>query len=217
VSADIRDARPSPAEAAERVWWGADATYAYQPRLGGPGTRVTLTGDALAYAIGPREGRLSLRDVAGVRLRFHPAKFAHSSFETEIRTWGGEKVKLGSTSRTSITGVKDQGAEYAAFVRALHERLANLETAGGFRGQPPVVYRGGFSALRWWLVAVLGFATLAGLVAIFGIALIDRQWSFAAFLAVVSAFVAWPTVEMIARNRPVRYTARALPERLLPG
>lgn len=217
MSADVRNDRLSPAQAAERVWWGEDATYAYQPRLGGPGTRVTLSGDGMSYAIGPREGRLSLRDVAGVRLRFHPAKFAHSSFETEIRAWGGEKIKLSSVSRTSITGVKDQGPDYAAFVRALHERLANLETSGGFRGQPGVTYRGGFSPLRWWLVAVLGFATLAGLVAIFGIALIDRQWSFAAFLAVVSAFVAWPTVEMIARNRPVRYTARALPERLLPG
>lgn len=217
MSADIRTDRPTPAQAAERVWWGEDASYAYQPRLGGAGTRATLSGDAISYAVGAREGRISLRDVAGVRLRFHPAKFAHSSFETEIRTWGGEKLKLGSVSRISLTGVRDQGPDYAAFVRAVHERLADLDTAGGFRGQPGVTYRGGFATLRWWLVAVLGFATLAGLVAIFGIALIDRQWSFAAFLAVLSAFVAWPTVEMIVRNRPVRYRPRAVPERLLPG
>lgn len=209
--APVEDVAASDSAAAEGL------TYAYQPRLGGAGTRLTLDGDVLGFAVGPREGRLDLRDVSGVRLVFQPAKFAHASFEMRLRTWDGRRLKLGSVSRVSLTGVRDQGAEYAAFVRALHERLGRLGASGAIRGHPPVAFTGGFSHLRWWVTAAVGLAALAVMVGVLGFALIDRQWVVAAFIAALSAFTALPMVEMISRNKPVTYRPDAIPPQLLPG
>ena len=196
---------------------GRGLTYSYQPRLGGAGTRLTLDGDRLAYAVGPREGQIDLRDVSRVRLVFHPAKFAHSSFEMRLRTWDGRQLKLGSVSRVSLTGVRDQSADYAAFVRAVHERLAHLGMSGAIRGHPPVAFTGGFAHLRWWVTAAVGLLALAVMVGVLGFALIDRQWVAAAFIAALCAFTALPMVEMISRNKPVTYRPDRIPPQLLPG
>lgn len=196
---------------------GVGFTYAFQPRLGGGGTRVTLKDDIITYQVGTREGRFDLRDVAGVRLLFRPAQLAHSSFETKLRTWDKKRLVISSLSRLSLTQARDQGEEYALFVRALHERLAHLETSGAILGHPKVDFRGGYSPLRWWIATFLGIVVLATLVAVLGMALIDRQWIFAGMLAVLSALMAQPTLEMINRNRPIRYRPDAPPEQLLPG
>lgn len=191
--------------------------YAFQPRLGGPGTRITLKDDVLTYALGRREGTLDLRDVSGVHLLYHPAKLAYASFETRLRAWDGRRLKLSSVSRVGLTQVKDQGADYAAFVRALHGRLAVLETSGAILGHPKVDFRGGYGPLRWWIMTVLGILALGGLVAVLGFVLLDREWALGGLIALLSALAAWPTVEMISRNRPVRYRPSAPPDQLLPG
>lgn len=191
-------------------------TYAFQPRLGASGTEITLAGDVLTYTMGPREGRIDLRDVAGVSLLFLPAKFAQSSFEMRLRTWDKRRLKVSSVSRVSLTQIKNQAEAYTVFVEAVHRRLAHLDTSGAILGHPKVVFTGGYSHIRWWLTAVVGLVALAVLVGIFGMALIDRQWPFAAFVAALSAFTALPTVEMITRNKPVRYRPDAIPPELLP-
>lgn len=196
---------------------GVGFTYAFQPRLGGGGTRLTLKDDVLTYQVGAREGRFDLRDVAGVRLVFRPAQLAHSSYEMRLRTWDKKRLKIRSLSRVSLTQAHDQRTEYAAFVRALHERLAYLGTSGAILGHPQVDFRGGYSGLRWWTVTVLGVLVLAMLVGILGMALLDRQWVFAGILALLSALMAHPTLEMISRNRPVRYRPTEPPDQLLPG
>lgn len=192
-------------------------TYAFQPRLGGGGTQIALKDDVLTYQVGARGGRIDLRDVAGVRLLFRPAQLAHSSFEMHVRTWDKRRVRVSSLSRVSLTQARDQSAEYDAFVRALHERLAYLDASGAILGHPKVDFRGGYSGARWWLAMILGIFVLAALVAVFGMALMDRQWVFAGVLALLSALMAQPTLEMIIRNRPVRYGPAEPPEQLLPG
>jgi len=184
-------------------------SYAYLPRLGGAGVRLDLAPPALDWAVGAKEGHLALADVDGVRLRFQAAKFAGSSFEMELSARDGTRLKIGSASRISLTGVRDQGPDYAAFVRAFHQARAQ---AGG-----PCLFRGGFPAWRFWLMAAMGAIALAGLAAVLGFALVERQWSFAMFLAAMSAFVVWPTAQLIWRNRPVTYQPDAIPAHLLPA
>ncbi|MFG1298853.1 hypothetical protein V5F49_03560 [Xanthobacter sp. V3C-3] len=188
--------------------------YACLPRLGGAGVRLSLTPAGLApaaldWSVGPREGRLPLKDVTAVRLRFLPAKFASRSFEMEIAGRDGTRLKVGSASRISLTGVRDQGPEYAAFVRAFHAALA--------RSPGERTFRGGYGALRFWVMVAVGLAALAGLLAVLGFAIAERQWSFALFLAALGAFVVAPTVETVWRNRLVTYTPDALPPHLLPA
>lgn len=183
--------------------------YAHLPRLGGAGVRLELVPDALLWSIGPREGRLRLADIMAVHLRFLPAKFAAPSFEMEIAGRDGPRLKVGSASRISLTGVRDQREDYAAFVRAFHRALA----ASGATPR----YRGGYGPLRFWAMVVAGLAALAGLLAVLGFAILQQEWAFAMFLAAMGAFVVWPTAEMIWRNRPVTYAPGGLPRHLLPA
>lgn len=183
--------------------------YSHLPRLGGAGVRLELVPEALLWSIGPREGRLALADITSVQLRFQPAKFAAPSFEMEIAGRDGTRLKAGSASRVSLTGVRDQREDYAAFVRALHRALA----ASG----ATLRCRGGYAPLRFWAMVAAGLLALAGLLAVLGFAILQQEWPFAMFLAALGAFVVWPTAEMIWRNRPVAYTPEALPRHLLPA
>ncbi|MDI4655501.1 hypothetical protein [Xanthobacter autotrophicus] len=185
------------------------ATYACFPRLGGTGVRLELAPPVLEFAVGPKEGRLALADVTAVTLRFLPSKFANHSFEIELTGRNGTRLKTGSSSRISLTGVRDQGADYAAFVRALHGALAAAGSGARFRG--------GYGPWRFALMVAVGLAGLTGLLTVLGFALMERQWSVALFLVAMGAFVVWPTAEMIWRNRPLRYTPDAIPAHLLPA
>lgn len=184
-------------------------TYSYHPRLGGAGVRLALEEGALSWLVGPREGRLRLADIGRITLRFQPAKFASATFEMEILGREGSRLVVASASRTSLTAVKDQGPDYARFVHALHGALA---AAGA-----GVDCRGGYGPLRWWTMAVLGAIAGLGLVAVVAFAVLQGQWTAAGLIALLSAAVAWPTAETLARNRPLRYRLDALPARLLPG
>ncbi|MDI4666110.1 hypothetical protein K9U40_17535 [Xanthobacter autotrophicus] len=185
------------------------ATYACFPRLGGAGVRLQLVSAGLEFAVGPREGYLALADISAVTLRFLPAKFAAAAFEIEISGRDGTRLKTASASRISLTGVRDQGPDYAAFVRALHAALAARGSAAHFRG--------GYARWRFILMVTVGALALAGLLTVLGFALLERQWSFALFLGAMGAFVVWPTAETIWRNRPLRYTPDRIPPHLLPA
>ncbi|MFG1479409.1 hypothetical protein V5F53_12200 [Xanthobacter sp. V4C-4] len=184
-------------------------TYSYHPRLGGAGVRLTLEDDALGWLVGPREGRLRLADIARLHLRFQPAKFAAATFELEILGREGSRLVAASASRTSLTAVRDQGPDYARFVRALHGAVA----AAGV----PVACQGGYGRLRWGLMVALGALAGLGLLAVVAFALAEAQWTTAGLIALLSALVGWPTVETLARNRPIRYRLDALPAHLLPA
>lgn len=184
------------------------SSYSWLPRLGGAGVRLHLAPPHLEWGLGLADGRMALSDIAEVRLRFLPARFGSASYEMELSARDGMRLKAGSMSRVSLTGVRDQKGEYAAFVRALHAARA---AAGG-----TALYRGGFAPWRFWLMTLLGTITVAGLLTVLSAALLGAQWSFALFLAAMAAFVIWPTGEMIWRNRPVRYTPDAIPAHLLP-
>lgn len=190
------------------------AAYACVARLGGVGVRLRIATPMLEWTVGAQQGRIALADVVAVHLRFQAAKFGGSSYETEIVAQDGTRLRIGSVTRTSLTGVRDQKAEYAAFVRALHGVLAE---------DPPPrrvgarIYRGGFPPWRFWMMAAMGSVAAAGLVAVVGLALAERQWTYALFLAALAAFVGWPTAELIWRNRPLDYTPQAIPAHLLPA
>lgn len=186
----------------------APLTYAFHPRLGGAGVRLTLDGETLSYVVGAREGRLRLADIARLHLRFQPAKFASATFEMDVIGAEGTRLRVASASRTGLTNVRDQGPDYAAFVRALHGAL----TTAGTR----VECRGGYGALRWGLMVALGAVAGAGLVAVVAFALLERQWTTAALIALLALLVGWPMVETLRRNRPLVYRLDELPQRLLP-
>lgn len=184
-------------------------TYSCVPRLGATGVRLRVAPPMLEWTLGAQQGCLAFADITAVHLRFQAAKFGGSSYEMEIGTRDGTRLRIASVTRTSLTGVRDQKADYAAFVRAFHRARAEAGGACSFKG--------GFPPWRFWMMAVMGAVAGAGLVAVVLLALAERQWTFALFLAGLAAFVIWPTAELIWRNRPVDYTPQAIPAHLLPA
>lgn len=197
------------AEAADPPLW-AGLSYAFVPRLGGPGRRFSLEPDRLTWEAGPTSGVLPLAQVRRVTLRLLPAKLGHESYEMEIRGAGGERVRLASVSRQSFTAVRDQGADYAAVVRALLAALAA-------RGPAEVDCRGGYGAPRWWAMAGLGGIALLALLAVLGAALREGDFAFALVFAALLAALTFPAGRMVWRNRPVTFEPQSVPAHLLPA
>ncbi|OYW40969.1 MAG: hypothetical protein B7Z45_04025, partial [Azorhizobium sp. 12-66-6] len=92
---------------------------------------------------------------------------------------------------------------------ALHAALQ--PHAGG------IVFDGGLSPWRWWLMGGLAVITALGLVAVLASALRNADWTAGALIAVLCPLLAWPLWEMLWRNRPEPYSPSALPVRLLPS
>ncbi|TCT02682.1 hypothetical protein [Aquabacter spiritensis] len=183
--------------------------YAARPKLIGPGVRFHLQHDAIDWSIGARSGRLALADVVSVRLSFHPGQLAAPNYEMRLRGRRGEDLKIGSLSRTSLTGVEDNRAAYAGFVRAVHAALA---ARGG-----AVRCEAGLPPWRWWLMGALALVTGLGLLAVLASAVRAGQWSVAGLIAVLCPLLGWPLVETLWRNKPAPYSLASLPLRLLPG
>ncbi|MEP9366896.1 hypothetical protein [Xanthobacter sp. VNH20] len=183
--------------------------YSFRPRLIGSGSRFRLDGETLHWAVGARSGALHLRDVVRVRLSYHPGQLASPNYQTVIHGKAGEKLTIGSLSRTSITNVDDHRKAYAAFIAALHGALRPYASA--------IVFDGGLPPWRWWLMSALAGVTALGLVAVLASALGNADWTVGALILVLCPLLAWPLAEMLWRNQPAPYSPSALPARLLPS
>lgn len=212
--------------------------YACQLRLGRPGVRLRLVPPRLEWTVGPQQGETMLADITRVRLTWRPGQLMKAAYHLELAARDGLRLEIGSVSRVSIAGVRDQGPAYAAFVRALHRALA---ASGGFSSEMDPAsgeenattrqsgadsriiksgtgpeYRAGFAPWRWRLmVALLAAAVAAALV---------MGWQLAGsapmhvtlFVAFMLVAVTVPAVTSVIRNRPQSYPEGAPPERLLP-
>lgn len=185
-----------------------EITYASRPRLIGPGSRFRLSGGVLEWQVGARSGTLRMADVSEVRLSFQPGQLGSPNYQMRLRGREGTLLKVGSLSRTAITGVEDNRAAYSGFVRAVHEAL---------RGGKDVRYVAGLPVWRWWLMAALAAVTACGLVGVLVSTLVNSQWTAAALLAVLCPVLGWPLAELLWRNRPAPYAPPDLPPRLIPG
>ncbi|OYX86887.1 MAG: hypothetical protein B7X99_17480 [Rhizobiales bacterium 17-65-6] len=185
-----------------------EITYAARPRMIGPGSRFRLCDGVLEWSVGVRSGTLRLADVTSVRLSYHPGQLAAPNYEMRLRGRDGTDLKIGSLSRTSITGVEDNRAAFSAFVRAVHS---------GLRGRAGVDYAAGLPRWRWWLMSALAVVTGCGLLAVLFTAIGNAQWTVTAVLAILCPVLAWPLVETLWRNIPADYAPDALPPRLVPA
>ncbi|MGE4371755.1 MAG: hypothetical protein AB7E29_02460 [Xanthobacter sp.] len=184
--------------------------YAYLPRLGGGGVQLALHEQALHWSVGPRTGVLALADVQRVHLFFQHAKFAASSYDMQIEGRDGTRLPLSSASRTSLTRVENQSADYAAFVHAFHQAMESSTAR-------QVEYCGGYGRWRWSVMVLLGSITCLALLAVVGMEARDGEWLFSGLVAMFGLVLAWPMAEALWRNQPVIYAPQNLPRALLPA
>ncbi len=190
---------------------GADAdnlAYTYRPSLVGAPMEFRLTGDAIAWASGPRSGHVPLRNVRLVHMSFRPATMQPNRFVTELWADGAPRLEIASSSWKSMTEQERLDARYTAFVTELHRRLA-LAAA-------PARFQQGKHPLLFWPGLVFFVLVALALAAVVTRALQLHFISVAAFMAALLALFVWQGSNFFRRNRPGSYQPDALPPELLP-
>lgn len=188
-------------------------TYGYRPRMAGGATRLTLdTGPreaVLEWSVGPRTGRLAVKDITGLTLRYEPGQLGSANYALLIATRAGPALRIGSVSRTGLTGVTDHRADFTSFVSALHGALAAAGT--------PVAYAAGLPLWRWRIMVAVALVVGVLLAWMAVSAVIAGLPIEAAIMVVLASVLAWPLGETLWRNVPAAYAPSAPPARLFPG
>jgi hypothetical protein len=187
---------------------GNVVTYSFKPSLMGAPHEFTLTPTDLEWRIGRHTGRVRYSAIRRVRLSFRPVTMASQRYLAEIWADATPKLKIASTSWRSIIEQQRQDTAYAAFVAALHRRMAQSGTGSLLcAGTSPWLYWPGIGVflsvavvLAFLLVRVLQAGSTSG----------------ALFVAVFLAAFLWQLGMFFKRNRPRTYRAEAIPGAVLP-
>jgi hypothetical protein len=188
---------------------GRNLSYSFRPSLVGGTWSFRLGEDDLYWDSGSQTGRISYDDITRVRLSYQPRSMQRHRFLTELRSQGGPKVSIFSTSWKSISELERLDRPYHDFVVALHRRL-------GARGRP-IEFIGGINPVKFWIAVVLFVPLTAGII---GVAVRAFQQDAHVAAMLIIAFLAlflFQGVNYFRRNRPVRYRPDAVPQGLLPS
>ena len=197
---------PSDAETAAEE--GGDPIYSYKPNLMGSPFVFRLGPTGLAWEYGRRSGSIGYDQVQRVRISFRPATLQAQRYLAEIWAPQGPKLQIASTSFRGLVEQTRQDAEYTAFVRELHRRLAAAGSAARFEaGMHPMLYWPGAAVFTAIGLAVGGFLVHT---------LLNGDWTGAAVVVGVIVLLLWQIGTMFYRNRPLTYRPEAPPGVVLP-
>ena len=188
---------------------GAPETrYAYKASLIGSAHQFELTDAGLSWQISGRSGVWAYTDIASIRLTFRPMSMQSRRFRADIKSKGGHRIAILSTTWQTVSLMAPQDHGYRAFITELHRRMAaagsQAELIGGIA---PTTYAAALAIL-----ALLGIA----MVGLFGRAVLTGEWYGALFLVGFAALFTWQIGGFVKRNRPRSYDFEHLPEALLP-
>jgi hypothetical protein len=188
---------------------GAPETrYDYRASLIGSAHKFELTDAGLSWKISGRSGVWAYSDIASIRLTFRPMSMQSRRFRADIRSSGGRRISILSTTWQTVSLMARQDHGYRAFITELHRRMAAAGSKAALTGGiGPAAY-----AAALVMVTLLGIA-MAGLLVR---ALATGEWYGALFLVGFVALFSWQIGGFIKRNRPRSYDFDHLPEKLLP-
>ena len=188
---------------------GAPETrYDYRASLIGSAHQFELTDAGLSWKIGGRFGVWPYDDIASIRLTFRPMSMQARRFRADIRSNGGRRISVLSTTWQTASLMAPQDHGYRAFITELHRRMAAAGSkAALIGGIGPTTY-----TVALVMVTLLGIAMAGLLVRAFAIG----EWYGALFLVGFVALFTWQIGGFIRRNRPRNYDFDHLPEALLP-
>jgi hypothetical protein len=182
--------------------------YAYKPSLAGAPYDFVLYADRIEWRRGNRALQVFYRDIRKVRLAYRPQTMESHRFLTEIWSKGGPKLPIASTSWQGLVRQVRHDADYTAFIRELHRRIAASGATAEFRAGSP-------APLYWPGVLVL--AGLAfGVVALAVEAMKSGGWLGFAVIGAMLLFFLYQSAMFFRRNLPGSYSPDALPPRVLP-
>jgi len=124
--------------------------------------------------------RQPLAEIASIRLRFDPTRFADNRYRCDLRARNGARTSIFSTHYAGPGDFEDRAEDYAAFVSALTERTQRLN--------PSVRLVGGLSWPAYLFQHAFVLAALIALVTMLGIAGVPLLGSAWVKLAIVMTY-----------------------------
>jgi hypothetical protein len=188
---------------------GAPETqYTYKASLVGSAHHFELTDAGLSWKVSSRSGVWAYSDIASIRLSYRPSSMQSRRFRADIRSKGGYRIAILSTTWQTVSLMAPQDHGYRAFITELHRRMAKAGSKAALTG--------GIGHITY--AAALAMVTLLG-IAMAGLllrAFATGEWYGALFLVGFVALFTWQIGGFIKRNRPRSYDFDHLPENLLP-
>lgn len=186
-----------------------DVTYSFKPSLMATPREFRVGAEALDWRVGRHEGRLPYHAIKAVRLSFRPMTLQSQRYLTEIWSEHTPKLTVASTSTRGLVDLSRQDEAYAAFVRALHQRLS------ASRAGPRLL--AGLSPYAFWPGLALSALLLPAVIVMLVRSLQAGAVGGAAAMGAIVLFFLYQLAVFLWRNRPARYALERLPARLLPG
>ncbi len=189
---------------------GAEAVPSYRARrtvfegerwylLDEPGLRLRESGKA--------ERLIPYHSMRGVCLMHTPTRYIRDLYRCRIRLADGGRLLLSNQHYLGLGRFEDRGVEYAAFVRALHQRLQGHKA----------VFEQGMGPVALWAMwgLTLAVGLLLGIVLLAGARDGDFRLLFGALAGVLP--LGSLVYLFLKRNRPRPYRPDAIPPELLPA
>jgi len=188
---------------------GAPETrYAYKASLIGSAHQFELTDAGLSWQIAGRFGVWAYTDIASIRLTFRPMSMQSRRFRADIKSIGGRRIAVLSTTWQTVSLMAPQDHGYRAFITELHRRMAAAGSkAKLIAGIGPKTYFAALAMVTFLAISMAGLLVRA---------LWIGEWYGALFLVGFAALFAWQIGGFVKRNRPRSYDFDHLPEALLP-
>jgi hypothetical protein len=182
--------------------------YAYKASLIGSAHQFELTDAGLSWQISGRSGVWAYADIAMLRLSYKPSSMQSRRFRADIKSIGGYRIAILSTTWQTASLMTPQDNGYRAFIVELHRRMAAA-------GSKAVLVAGIRPATYAIALAMLAFLAVS-MTGLFARAVWTGEWYGVLFLVGFAALFTWQIGGFVRRNRPRTYDFDHLPETLLP-
>lgn len=155
---------------------------------------------------------IDLASIVRVRLEFAPTRPERNRYRCRLTLRNGSTLEFFNRTYAGIYDFRETSAEYADFVRALHDALVAQSALA-----PGRTFVAGSTWLSYGLnLAAIAFTALMFVVLGWLLTVVSLTWMVVVKVAIIAFYV--PTViRWAARNRPRPYAPDAIPADVLPA
>lgn len=186
-----------------------DFLYSHRAKPFTTALDLRLTATSLVAERGRSHQTYPLDRIERIRLYFSPRNSAHQVFVCEVRATDGASVRFDNLNWLSLVQTERLDQGFRRFVLELIARVAQRN--------PGLKLECGISSLRYRLMQGAGFGLLAALVISAGYAASNGSSLVALACLGLSVYFGFWLNSFLTRNRPGRFPADAVPDRVLPA
>jgi hypothetical protein len=164
--------------------------------------------DHLSVAQGKRSGNFPYRDIMMIRLLYKPKNTTNEGYEAKIYRRDKHTASLSNISWKGLIDLERKDAQYRAFIEELVSRVQ--------AANPDVVLQAGMPVWLHRITAAAGLGAVGIMLVVGFQAVVLGSWQVGVFAVALAAYFCWWASRYISRNRPRSFTAKTIPEDVVP-